>query len=38
MRNRQGPIAEKHCSNKKLMNFLGGREDEDNRRQKNGQT
>jgi len=38
-RKKQGPMAKKYCYNKILMVFLfWGREDEDKRRRKNGQT
>ena len=34
---RPGHVVKKYCSNKKVMNFFWGREDEEKRRQKNGQ-
>ena len=34
----QGPMAEKYCYNKKIIDFFLGREGEDKRRQKSDQT
>ena len=37
-RKRQGPMAKKYCYKKSYWIFCSGREDEDKRRQKNGQS
>ena len=36
-RKRQGPMARNCCYNRFLMNFFGGKEDEDKKREENGQ-